>query len=471
MPTDKDKSVVVPIRPNEDRAEQTAREETKSKAALLKWADETADAVIAAILDDIALHFIEDEADDDGKQLGLLDLMGDYDPIIDLQTGSRLSDVIKQASATLHKSEKMLKQLYVSALQRKWARHHKEFPSEPTGQLYTRSYLVNRHGVWFRRAVAGLDDLYVWRRIAKTCIEPEALSYDTTPQGNWQHRYRYIVETGQKTVDVPAEHLGKNADRAIHALVRRGVQIVHTKQARQELAKFLRYRPRKRIVRAPRTGWFEWRKRWVFVLPDEVLGATDNMHIVLDGAIRSGSYGFHRAGTGEQWREYVATPLARHSNVVLAIGTLLAAPLLRWADEPGGGFHFYGFSKAGKTLVAVIGQSVWGKPFIPGYDTSDTFGYDWDTTSGRLEDRAVLRNDVELANHEFTILTVLRQRVEQLTSEANQCIGEQMTWLGQTEVSTRYEGILPGIDTNAFPPTDDSIPSGPPMCITCTGMM
>src|SRR5688572_8378017 len=38
---------------------------------------------------------------------------------------------------------------------------------------------------------------------------------------------------------------------------------------------------------------------------------------------------------------------------------------------------------------------------------------------------AVNRNDAELANHEFTILTVVRQRVEQLVAEANQCIGEE----------------------------------------------
>ena len=40
---------------------------------------------------------------------------------------------------------------------------------------------------------------------------------------------------------------------------------------------------------------------------------------------------------------------------------------------------------------------------------------------------AIGRNDSELGNHEFTILTVLRQRTEQLTAEANQCIGEEAT--------------------------------------------
>ncbi len=96
----------------------------------------------------------------------------------------------------------------------------------------------------------------------------------------------------------------------------------------------------------------------------------------------------------------MAAPLARNSNVVLAVGTFLAAPLLRWADEPGGGFHLYGRSKIGKTLAAAAGQSVWGKPFFPGAG-SDTFGFTWETTANRLGQRAALRNDVGLSNDEI----------------------------------------------------------------------
>jgi len=70
---------------------------------------------------------------------------------------------------------------------------------------------------------------------------------------------------------------------------------------------------------------------------------------------------------------------------------------------------------------------------------------------------AVQRSDAELANHEFTILTVLRQRVEQLTAEANQCIGEEMTFLGKTEVAVQIDTNLPDTDTTQFPPAE-----GPP---------
>jgi uncharacterized protein (DUF927 family) len=382
--------------------EEIAAEETERQTAMLKWADEIAEAVIEALVADIALPFIEGDSDD-GEQSDALDLIGDYDPIVDPKTGSRLSEAIKQATQTFRTrtfrpSEEMLRKLYRRALKAKWEEHkaqNKKIPSEPAGKRYGRSpYLTNRHGVWVGLNTGGLDDLPVWRRIAKTCVEPEALSYDTTRRRNYQYRYLITGEIGQFPVDIPAEHLGKKADRAINTLVGHGVHVVESKQARQHLAQFLRYRPSKRIIRAPHTGWFEWRGHCVFVLPDEVLGATEKMNIVLDGIAVDG-HGLHRVGTSDEWRQHVAAPFARNSNVVLAVGTMLAAPLLRWADEAAGGFHFCGDAKIGKTLIGALAQSVWGRPFAPGAG-SDVYGYTWESTANALEERAALRNDVGL---------------------------------------------------------------------------
>jgi hypothetical protein len=64
---------------------------------------------------------------------------------------------------------------------------------------------------------------------------------------------------------------------------------------------------------------------------------------------------------------------------------------------------------------------------------------------------AVQRNDVDLANHEYTILTVLRQRSEQLTAEANQCIGEEAAYLGETKVSTIIDPDIAN-EPAAYPP-------------------
>src|SRR5689334_10439619 len=49
---------------------------------------------------------------------------------------------------------------------------------------------------------------------------------------------------------------------------------------------------------------------------------------------------------------------------------------------------------------------------------------------------AAQRNDADLANHEFTILTVLRQRTDQLTAEAKQCIGQEAGFVGESAVTS-----------------------------------
>src|SRR5579883_1223783 len=76
---------------------------------------------------------------------------------------------------------------------------------------------------------------------------------------------------------------------------------------------------------------------------------------------------------------------------------------------------------------------------------------------------AVQRNDTEMANHEFTILTVLGQRAVQQGAQANQCIGEEYAFVGQTQVTSQIDPNLPGEDTTAFPPTDGTLISAPPV--------
>jgi len=81
---------------------------------------------------------------------------------------------------------------------------------------------------------------------------------------------------------------------------------------------------------------------------------------------------------------------------------------------------------------------------------------------------AAQRGDTELANHEFTILTVLRQRTEQLTAEANQCIGEESAFIGETQTTMVVDPNLPVEDVTAFPPLDPIAVSEPPKCTSCS---
>jgi hypothetical protein len=83
----------------------------------------------------------------------------------------------------------------------------------------------------------------------------------------------------------------------------------------------------------------------------------------------------------------------------------------------------------------------------------------------RALELAAKRGDTDLSNHEFTILSVLYQRVQQLDSEANQCIGKEVAIIGESSVSTTLDVQLPGEDPSEYPPTPMIVE--PPSCASC----
>jgi hypothetical protein len=94
----------------------------------------------------------------------------------------------------------------------------------------------------------------------------------------------------------------------------------------------------------------------------------------------------------------------------------------------------------------------------------------------KLHSSAVQRTDRESANHEFTIISVMRKTVEQKMTEANQCIGQESAYTGTTTTFTTIDPNLPppgeeppglGLGDNPLPPTEIGPPEGtppPPPC-------
>jgi hypothetical protein len=58
-------------------------------------------------------------------------------------------------------------------------------------------------------------------------------------------------------------------------------------------------------------------------------------------------------------------------------------------------------------------------------------------------DSAVKGKDKDRARHEFMILQVLQDRVQQLVREANQCIGEELGFVGESQVSVQIDPSIP----------------------------
>jgi hypothetical protein len=63
---------------------------------------------------------------------------------------------------------------------------------------------------------------------------------------------------------------------------------------------------------------------------------------------------------------------------------------------------------------------------------------------------AANRKDVDLASHEYAIVIILRQRVEQLGAEANLCIGFT-EFFPETKTIVTVDANLPSEDSTAYP--------------------
>ncbi len=85
------------------------------------------------------------------------------------------------------------------------------------------------------------------------------------------------------------------------------------------------------------------------------------------------------------------------------------------------------------------------------------------TASGRVDtlEAAVNHNDADRAKHEFTIVQVLKDRSAALVSEANQCIGEDTGFIGESTVTVTIDPSIPNTDPSDFP--SDPLVSTPPV--------
>jgi putative DNA primase/helicase len=259
-------------------------------------------------------------------------------------------------------------------------------------RCYSADFKVSDRGVFARK----LDDKGhpFWDKICTTRIDLAALTRDVREE-NWG---TYIIITnrdgGRKKLAVPHALIAADKVADIAGLLASlGVGIVPSRQARQLLVQFLTLEVPERITAVPQIGWHCSGGIWLFVLPDQTIvpAGFDGPRPVLQTASLHVQHGIDVRGTVEEWIKQIASPMAGNSNVHLCVGTMFAGPLLKFAHEPPGFFHIWGTSKIAKSLAGAVGQSVWGRPKVPG--EADAFG-GWTATAVGLERYAVLRSDV-----------------------------------------------------------------------------
>lgn len=147
-----------------------------------------------------------------------------------------------------------------------------------------------------------------------------------------------------------------------------------------------------RLTLVSRTGWHMLGQNAVFVLPHRVVGAASADIVRLD-AVALGAYA--ERGDLHAWRNGVGALASGHVLAVLAICAAFAGALLRLAGFEGGGVHFYGASSKGKSTIAYMAASVWGRGAPGG------FIHSWRATANGLEGAATGASDTALVLDEL----------------------------------------------------------------------
>jgi putative DNA primase/helicase len=270
---------------------------------------------------------------------------------------------------------------------------HRSTDAGSDARFYGSDFKSSSTGVWVRRF--DCDGATFWEQISTTRMDLDAFTRDQRGE-NWG---TYVAITnrdgGKKKLAIPHGLIAADKAAEIAALLASlGVGVIPSKPARQAIVQFLTTEVKDRITSVPQIGWHESNGAWVFVLPEDTLTPVGfgGPRPVLQTATLQTQHGLDISGTAFDWIQKIARPLARNSNIALCVGTAFAGPILKWANEPPGFFHLWGTSKIAKSLAAAVGQSVWGRPKVPG--EADAFGASWTATSVGLERYAVLRSDV-----------------------------------------------------------------------------
>jgi putative DNA primase/helicase len=400
--------------PFADTAEDIAAEETRDKAELFAWADSVLGLGEAELELEIAAAV---------KRFR--------------KTRAVLLRIVKARRSEKKKESERTR------------RPHEEDRTDDNVRYYGSDFKVSNRGVFARRF--DNQGFPYWEQISTTRIDIVALTRDSRAE-SWG---TYVViknrDGGVKKLAIPHSLIaGEKAVEIAGMLASLGVGVVVSKFARQSLLQFLTTDVKERVTAVPQIGWHPSGGMWVFVLPDDTIvpKGFKGARPVLQTASLHVQHGLDVCGSAEDWIKDVAEPLVNNSNVQLCVGTAFAGPLLKWANEPPGIFHLWGASKIAKSLAGAIGQSVWGKPKVPG--EADAFGASWTATAVGLERYAVLRSDIGAYFDEIGEGSpkVIRPAVYVLANGSTKLRGTQDITLRPME-SFRILGISTGEPTMA----------------------
>ena len=247
------------------------------------------------------------------------------------------------------------------------------------------------------------DDRITYSTLAADCW-PVALTR-TVGEGRHGMRYRHRTKDGRVCHGVlpaagwvdgasAASEAREAADQGVRIKPRRGADWSF---ALGTWADTTRKAPMVSIVRRP--GWHDQAGRRVYVNGPRVFGAD---WLYMGDSLRSG-----RKGSLAAWKAGIEK-LATTPTIVLALGVSLAGALLEPMGRPPFILHVAGDSSSGKSLVTLLGASVWWEPakFLHWESTSNGMEHKLDRYNGAcivLDEMSKMRPK-EVANfvHRFS---------------------------------------------------------------------
>jgi hypothetical protein len=267
------------------------------------------------------------------------------------------------------------------------------------------------YSVWARFGVGRI--VFVWARIMKVALVPRKHSFDEAEQRPLHH-FRLLKKQGKQVIEhevvVPGRLVVKGStylpavrflrDLGARVYMRAGMK----KEYGEKILRFLDWESTRLIGKRKSTiGWHKTDDDTDFILrPDRALlpssaRALATIHHDHDDSPkieytldRPLEVGLSLKGSADGWRR-TAARYANDSNVVLGVGVMLAAPLLKFANEQPYIYYLYGRQKIGKTAEMQIAQALVGKPWRPG--AKKAFGFLLNVTANRIIQRVLLRND------------------------------------------------------------------------------
>ena len=203
-----------------------------------------------------------------------------------------------------------------------------------------------------------------------------------TDGGNWGYLLVWKDREGrQHKWAMPASMLQGDGRNIREELAGGGLRIGQTKKARELLNAYIQFsNPDGLAICVNAMGWHNN----VFVLPHRVFGQTEDGEEIVWQSTSSVQAEYSEAGTLEDWRKNISEYAIGNSRFTFALSTAFAGPILEFAGEDSGGFHFKGASSTGKTTMVRAAASVWG---------GRRYMRTWRTTVNGLEAIAAMHND------------------------------------------------------------------------------